>query len=38
MAGYLDIAIDPMTNDIAHENGLVKFCTGEEETIQRVRT
>lgn len=38
MAGYLDIVIDPHTNDIGYEDGKVKFCTGEDETIQRVRT
>lgn len=38
MAGYLDIGINQNTNDISHKDGLVSFCTGEDETIQRIRT
>ncbi len=38
MAGYVDIGINPQTNDIAHEGGLVSFVNKEDETIQRIRT
>lgn len=38
MAGYLDIAIDTKTDDIAYADGLVAFCTSDQEVIQRVRT
>lgn len=34
----IDIAIDPLTNDIASEDGLVKITSSENEVIQRVRT
>lgn len=38
MAGYVDIAINPETNDIAYENGLIKYANKADETCQRVRT
>lgn len=38
MTGYVDIAIDPMTNDIAHEDGLIGYVNMAEETVQRIRT
>ena len=38
MAGYLDIGINQQTNDIAHQDGVITFYTGEDETIQSIRT
>lgn len=38
MAGYVDIAIDSSTNDIAHEGGLISYVNKAEETVQRIRT
>ena len=38
MAGYVDIGIDPITNDISHEDGLIKYTKNEDEVIQRIRT
>lgn len=38
MSGYVDIGINPATNDIAFEDGLVKFVNKAEETVQRIRT
>lgn len=38
MTGYVDIAINPSTNDISYENGLIKYVNKAEETAQRIRT
>jgi len=38
MTGYVDIGIDNKTNDIAYENGLIKYVDKGEETVQRVKT
>lgn len=38
MSGYVDFGINPLTNDIAYENGKMKYVNLENETIQRVRT
>ena len=38
MAGYVDIGINTITNDIAHEDGLISYVNLDEETIQRIRT
>ena len=38
MSGYIDFAIDPATNDIAYENGRMKYVRNENEVVQRVRT
>lgn len=38
MAGYVDIGIDQLTNDIKHEDGLIGYVNMEDETIQRIRT
>ena len=38
MAGYVDIAIDTLTNDISHKDGLIQYVNMDDEVIQRVRT
>jgi len=38
MSGYVDIGIDPKTNDVLHKDGLVGYVNMAEETAQRVRT
>ena len=38
MAGYIDIGINSITNDIMSKNGLVGFVDLNDEVVQRVRT
>jgi len=38
MSGYTDIAIDNYTNDVAYENGRIKYTINADEVLQRVRT
>lgn len=38
MSGYIDIGIDPATDDIAYENGKIKWVKGDDEVVQRVKT
>lgn len=38
MSGYIDLPIDAGKNDLAYENGKIKWVTGDDEIIQRVRT
>lgn len=38
MSGYADLPIDNKTNDIAYENGKIKWAKGNDEVFQRVRT
>ena len=37
MTGYVDIGIDPRSNDILHEGGLIGYVNMAEETAQRHR-
>lgn len=38
MSGYVDIGLNPETNDIAYENGKMIWATGDDEVVQRVKT
>ena len=38
MAGYIDIGISPITNDLFGVEGKVGFVNGNDEIVQRVRT
>ena len=38
MSGFVDFPIDAGTNDIAYENGKIKWVKGDDEIVQRVRT
>lgn len=38
MSGYIDIAIDTATNDIAYSNGQAQYVINADEVLQRVRT
>ena len=38
MSGYVDIAINPVTNDIAYSDGKAEYVINADEVIQRVRT
>lgn len=37
MSGYVDIGLDQGTGDIAYENGKMKWVTGDDEVMQRVK-
>lgn len=37
MSGYIDIGLDKDTGDIAYENGKLKWVTGDDEVMQRVK-
>lgn len=37
MSGYIDIGLDKDTGDIAYENGKLKWITGDDEVMQRVK-
>ena len=38
MTGYVDIGINPSKNDVAHQDGLIKYVNKAEEVAQRIRT
>lgn len=38
MSGYVDLPINPATNDIAYKDGKIQWVKGDDEIIQRVRT
>ena len=38
MAGYVDIGINPITNDLFSEDGKVGFVDANDEVVQRVKT
>lgn len=37
MSGYIDIGLDEKTGDVAYENGKMKWVTGDDEVLQRVK-
>ena len=37
MSGYIDLPINNAKNDLAYENGRIKWVTGDDEIIQRVK-
>ena len=37
MSGFIDLPIDNMTNDLAYENGKIKWVTGDDEIMQRIK-
>jgi len=38
MSGYIDLPIDPKTNDLAYKDGKIVWVKGDDEIIQRVKT